>query len=66
MPMGVALPGNNYLFQVNKNVRKRCETGSKLKKSPERRQWCRSSVIIVNFEHYFNFFLMFLLLNLNK
>ena len=38
MPMGVALPGNNYLFQVNKNVRKRCETGSKLKKSPERRQ----------------------------
>ena len=34
-------------------------------KTPERRQWCRSVVFIVNFEHISNLFLVFLLLTLN-
>ena len=44
---------SNYMFKVqNKNTRKRCEIWSHLTiKTPERRQWCRSGVFIVNFEH---------------
>ena len=46
-------PANIYLFKVNnRNTRKRCEIYSKLAiKTPERRQWHRSDVFIVNFEH---------------
>ena len=46
-------PANNYLFKVNnRNTRKRCEICSQLtKKAPHRRQWHRSGVFIVNFEH---------------
>ena len=45
-------PANIYLFKViNRNARKRCEICSKLTiKTPERRQWRRSSIFI-NFEH---------------
>ena len=38
----------------NGNTRKRCEMCSKLTvKIPERRQWRRSGIFIVNFEHNF-------------
>ena len=35
-------------------------------KTPQRRQWRRSGVFIVNFEYISNYFLVFLLLPLNK
>ena len=59
------IPSNIYLFKVNnRNTRKRCEICAKLTiKTQERRH---SGVFIVNFEHISNFFLVFLLLNLNK
>ena len=51
----------------NRNTRERCEICSKLKtKTPERRQWRRSCVFILNFEHILHLFLVFLLLTLNK
>ena len=61
-------PANIYLFSVNiRSTRKRCEICSKLTiKVSERRQWCRSDIFIVNFEHISHLFLVFLLLNLNK
>ena len=42
-----------YLLKVNnRNTRTRCEICSKLTiKTPERHQWCRSGVFVVNFEH---------------
>ena len=57
-------PVNIYLLKVNnKNTRKRCEIYSKLiVKGPKQRQWRRSSVFIVNFEHISHLFLVFLLL----
>ena len=59
---------NIYLLKFsNRNTRKRCETCSKVTvKTTEWRQWCRSGVFIVNFEHISLLFLVFLLLNLNK
>ena len=59
---------NIYLFKVNnRNTRKRCEIFSKFTiKTPERRQWRRSGVFIVNFENISHIFLVFLLLTLNK
>ena len=61
-------PANIFLFKVNnRNSRKRCEICSKLTtKTPEIRQWVRSSVFIVNFKHFLHLFLVFLLLTLNK
>ena len=61
-------PANIYLFKVNGiNNRKWCETRLKLtKKTVERRHWRHSSVLIVNFEHISNLFLMFPLSTLNK
>ena len=46
-------PTGNYMFKVNnRNTRTRCEICSKLTiKIPERRQWRRSGISIVNFEH---------------
>ena len=43
-----------YLLKVNnRNTRTRCEICSKLTiKTPERRHWRRSCVVIVNFEHF--------------
>ena len=57
-----------YLFKVNnRNTRKRHEICSNLTlKTPERRQWRRSGVFIVNFGHISHLFLVFLLLTLNK
>ena len=41
----------------NRNTRKMCEICSKLTiKTPERRQWHRSGVFIVNFEHISHLF----------
>ena len=62
------IPANIYLFKVNnKNTRRRCEICSKLTlKTPEWRQWHRSGVFIINFEHLSHLFLVFLLLTLNK
>ena len=61
-------PANTYLFKFcNTNTRKRCEVCSKLTiKTLERRQWCRSDVCSVNFEHTSHLFLVFLLLSLNR
>ena len=36
------------------------------KKTPERRQWRRSGVFIVNFDHILHLVLVFLLLTLNN
>ena len=60
----IYIPADNYMFKVyNRNTRTRCEICSKLTiKTPERRQWCRSGVVIVNFEHISNLVLVFLLL----
>ena len=44
-----------------------CEIRSKLTiKAPERRQWRRTGVFIVNFEHISHIALMCLLLTLNR
>ena len=55
------------MFKVNnRNTRARCEICSKLIiKIPERRQWRRSGIFIVNFEHISHLVLVFLLLTLN-
>ena len=46
-------PAGIYLLKVNnRNTRTRCEICSELTiKIPERRQWRRSGIFIVNFEH---------------
>ena len=50
----------------NQNTRKKYEKYSKLSiKTPERRQWHRSGVFIVNFEHIPHLFLVFSLLTLS-
>ena len=63
----MAHPANIYLFKVNnRNTRKRSEICSKLTtKTPTRRQWRRSGVFTVNFEHILHLFVVFLLLTLN-
>ena len=60
-------PTHIYLFKVNnRNTTKRCEICSNLTvKTPERRNWRRSGVFIVNSEHMSYLFLVFLLLILN-
>ena len=57
------VPLNNYTLKVRYgNTIKRCEICSKLTtKTLERRQWRRSGVFIVNFEHISHLFLVFLL-----
>ena len=59
-------PAGSYMFKDNnRNTRTRCEMCSKLTiKTPERRQWHRSGVFIVNFEHISHLVLVFLLLTL--
>ena len=59
-------PAGIYLLKINnRNARTRCEIYSKLTiKTPEQRQWRRSSVFIVNFEHISHVALVFLLLTL--
>ena len=58
---------NIYLLKVNNgNVRKVCQICSKLAiKTPERRQWRRSTVFVFNLEHISNLYLLFVLLNLS-
>ena len=53
-----------YLLKVkNRNTRTRCKICSKLTiKTPERCQWHRSGVLIVNFEHVSQLVLVFLFL----
>ena len=73
-PVSTVLALNNLsclLFSIRSmhegNTRKTCEICSKLTiKTPELRQWSLSGVFIVNFEHISHFFLVFLLLTLNK
>ena len=64
----IILPAGIYLFEINnRNTKTMCETCSKLTiKIPERRQWCRSGVFIVNFEHIPHFVLVFLLLTFEQ
>ena len=61
---GQTYPISIYLLKVNnRNTKTRCEICSKLiRKTPERCQWRRSGVFIVNFEHILRLVLMFLLL----
>ena len=61
-------PASNYMFKVsNRNTRIRCEICSKLiRKIPERRQWRRSGIFFINFEHISHLVLVFLLLTLDK
>ena len=53
------------MFKVNnKNPRTSYEIYSKLTiKTPEQRQWCRSGVFIVNFEHNSRLVPVFLLIS---
>ena len=58
----------NYMFKFNnRNTRARGEIYSKFTiKTPERRQWRRSSVFIVKFEYTSLLALVFLLLTLSR
>ena len=60
-------PADIYLFKVNnRKTRKRWETCSKLAmKTPERRNWRRSSILIVSFEDIPHLFVVFLLLTMS-
>ena len=61
-------PANIYSLKFNNiNTRRRCVICSKLTiKTPKRRCWLRSGVLIVNFEHILHLSPVFLLLTLNK
>ena len=60
-------PAEIYLLKVNnRNSRARCEICSKLTINiPQRRQWRRSGIFIVNFEQISHLALVFLLLTLS-
>ena len=60
-------PVSIYMFKVNnRNTRTKCEMSSMLTiKTQKRRQWRRSDVFVVNFEHISHLILVFLLLTLN-
>ena len=60
-------PRKDYLLKVNnRNIRKGRLIRSELTtKTPERCQWRRFAVFIVNFEHISNLYLAFVLLNLS-
>ena len=60
-----------YLFKVNNITLEKDATYIQLAikltiKTPERCQWRRSGIFIVNFEHISHIFLVFLLLTLKK
>ena len=61
-------PTGNYMFTVNnRNAKTRCRICSKLTiKTPERRDWNRPGVFIVNSEHISHLALLFLLLTLSR
>ena len=56
------------MFKVNnRDTRTRSEIRSKLKiETPERLQWRRSGIFIVNFEHILHLVLVFLLFTLSR
>ena len=59
----IPLPVGIYLLKVKYgNTRTRCVCSKLTIKTPERCQWCRSVVFIVNFEHISHLVLVFLLL----
>ena len=60
-------PAGIYLLKANnRHNRTKCEIYEKLTiKTSERRQWLRSYIFIVNFEHILHFVLVFLLVTLN-
>ena len=59
-------PVGIYLLKVNNKNFRRSKTCSKLIiKTPERHQWCRSGIFIVNFEHIPHLVLVFLLWTIN-
>ena len=64
----LCIPAGNYMFKANnRNNRTTCEICSKLTiKTPELRDWHRSGVFIVKFEHILHFVVAFLLLNLRN
>ena len=68
VPIPRNIPAGNYMFKVNNtNTRARCEICSNLTKNTlEQRQWRRSGVFIVKFEHISYLVLVFLLLTLNR
>ena len=61
-------PTGNYMFTVNnRNAKTRCRICSKLTiKTPERRNWNRPGVFIVDSEHISHLALLFLLLTLSR
>ena len=61
-------PAGSYMFYVNnRNTRAMCEICSKVTiKKPERRQWLRFGVFIVNFKHMLHLVVVFLLLTLSR
>ena len=61
-------PTGIYMLKVNnRNIRTRCEIFSKLTiKIPERRQWRRFDVFIVNFDYISHLVLVFLFLTLSR
>ena len=61
-------PAGTYLLKFNdRNIKAKFETCSKLTKTTSKwRQWCHSSVFIVNFEFISHIVLVFLLLTLGK
>ena len=61
-------PTGNYMFTVNnRNAKTRCGICSKLTiKTPERRNWNRPGVFIVDSEHISHLALLFLLLTLSR
>ena len=63
-----AISVGNHMFKVNnRNSRTKCEICSKLTiKTPELRNWHRSGVFIVNFEHISHIVLVSLLLTLSR
>ena len=58
----IYFPAGNYMSKVNnKNTRTRCGRCSKLTiKTPERRQWHRSGVFVINLEYISRLVLVFL------
>ena len=61
-------PTGKFIFEVNnRNTRTKCQICSKLTiKTPERRQWHRSSHFIINFEHISHLVLVFFIVNFEQ
>ena len=62
-PASIFTCSNTTIETLEKGVK---YVQSKTIKTPKRRQWRRSDVFIVNFKHISHFFLMFLLLTLDR